>query len=134
MIGEDWQTRQSGDLVVLVLHLRTRPSSARRFMLMAKMSEPESRIRNISDTARWVAVYRARETERRDAVFRDAFARCARAVNSSRSWIVGQIEHSLSARGCSFTSTKNKSRHLAKTLPLPRAFSTGLLTWLHPRS
>jgi len=44
-------------------------------MLMAKMSEPESRIRNISDTARWVAVYRARETERRDAVFRDAFAR-----------------------------------------------------------
>ena len=44
-------------------------------MLMAKMSKPESGIRNISDTARWVAVYRARETERRDAVFRDAFAR-----------------------------------------------------------
>jgi methyltransferase (TIGR00027 family) len=39
------------------------------------MSEPESGIRNISDTARWVAVYRARETERRDAVFRDPFAR-----------------------------------------------------------
>src|ERR1041385_1388931 len=39
------------------------------------MSEPESRIRNVSDTARWVAVYRARETERADAVFRDAFAR-----------------------------------------------------------
>jgi methyltransferase (TIGR00027 family) len=39
------------------------------------MSEPESRIRNISDTARWVAVYRARETEREDAVFRDPFAR-----------------------------------------------------------
>src|SRR5437660_12346568 len=32
-------------------------------------------MRNISDTARCVAVYRARETERRDAVFRDAFAR-----------------------------------------------------------
>jgi methyltransferase (TIGR00027 family) len=32
-------------------------------------------IRNISDTARWVAVYRARETERDDAVFRDRFAR-----------------------------------------------------------
>jgi methyltransferase (TIGR00027 family) len=32
-------------------------------------------IRNISDTARWVAVYRARETERPDAVFRDPFAR-----------------------------------------------------------
>jgi methyltransferase (TIGR00027 family) len=43
--------------------------------LIADMSEPESGIRNISDTARWVAVYRARETERADAVFRDPFAR-----------------------------------------------------------
>jgi methyltransferase (TIGR00027 family) len=32
-------------------------------------------IRNISDTARWMAVYRAKETERDDAVFRDPFAR-----------------------------------------------------------
>ncbi len=32
-------------------------------------------IRNISDTARWVAVYRARETERTDPLFRDPFAR-----------------------------------------------------------
>jgi methyltransferase (TIGR00027 family) len=39
------------------------------------MNEPESQIRNISDTARWVAVYRARETERTDAVFRDPLAR-----------------------------------------------------------
>jgi methyltransferase (TIGR00027 family) len=39
------------------------------------MKQPESQIRNISDTARWVAVYRARETERADAVFRDPFAR-----------------------------------------------------------
>ena len=39
------------------------------------MNEPESRIRNISDTARWVAVYRAQETERTDAVFSDPFAR-----------------------------------------------------------
>ena len=38
-------------------------------------SEPEPLIRNISDTARWVAVYRAQETERPDAVFRDPFAR-----------------------------------------------------------
>jgi methyltransferase (TIGR00027 family) len=36
---------------------------------------PEPLIRNISDTARWVAVYRARETERRDPIFRDPFAR-----------------------------------------------------------
>jgi methyltransferase (TIGR00027 family) len=32
-------------------------------------------IRDISDTARWVAVYRARESERPDAVFTDPFAR-----------------------------------------------------------
>jgi methyltransferase (TIGR00027 family) len=33
-----------------------------------------AQIENISDTARWVAVYRAMETERSDAVFRDPFA------------------------------------------------------------
>lgn len=32
-------------------------------------------IRDITDTARWVAVYRARETDRSDAVFTDPFAR-----------------------------------------------------------
>jgi methyltransferase (TIGR00027 family) len=32
-------------------------------------------IHHISDTARWAAVYRARETERPDAVFRDPYAR-----------------------------------------------------------
>src|SRR3954468_11048045 len=31
-------------------------------------------IENISDTARWVAVYRAMETARTDAIFRDPFA------------------------------------------------------------
>lgn len=35
----------------------------------------EPLIRDISDTARWVASYRARESERPDAVFRDPFAR-----------------------------------------------------------
>src|SRR5918912_3455618 len=30
---------------------------------------------NISDTARWVAMYRAMESERDDAIFRDPFAR-----------------------------------------------------------
>jgi methyltransferase (TIGR00027 family) len=37
------------------------------------MSEPL--IRDVSDTARWMAVYRARETERPDAIFKDPFAR-----------------------------------------------------------
>jgi methyltransferase (TIGR00027 family) len=34
-----------------------------------------SSIRNISDTALWVAIYRARESERPDAIFKDPFAR-----------------------------------------------------------
>lgn len=34
-----------------------------------------SLITHVSDTARWVAVYRALETERPDAIFRDPFAR-----------------------------------------------------------
>src|SRR5678810_1338429 len=32
-------------------------------------------VENISDTARWVAIYRALESERPDAVFHDPFAR-----------------------------------------------------------
>jgi methyltransferase (TIGR00027 family) len=35
----------------------------------------EPLIRDVSDTARWMAVYRARESERDDAVFHDPFAR-----------------------------------------------------------
>ena len=34
-----------------------------------------SPIRNISDTALWVAVYRAQESERKDALFHDPYAR-----------------------------------------------------------
>ncbi|MFZ0921443.1 MAG: class I SAM-dependent methyltransferase, partial [Candidatus Acidiferrales bacterium] len=32
-------------------------------------------VRNVSDTARWVAYFRALETERDDALFRDPYAR-----------------------------------------------------------
>jgi methyltransferase (TIGR00027 family) len=39
------------------------------------VNKPEPLIRDISDTARWVAIYRARESERPDAVFRDPLAR-----------------------------------------------------------
>ena len=41
-----------------------------------------AQIENISDTARWVAVYRAMETERADAIFRDPFA--ARLAGDTR--------------------------------------------------
>jgi len=39
------------------------------------MTQAEPLIRNVSDTARWVAFYRAEESTRHDPVFRDPFAR-----------------------------------------------------------
>lgn len=41
---------------------------------MTKTENISDKIENVSDTARWVAVYRAMETERRDAIFRDPHA------------------------------------------------------------
>jgi methyltransferase (TIGR00027 family) len=46
------------------------------------MGEPL--IRDVSDTARWMAVYRARESERPDAVFRDPFARALAGERGAR--------------------------------------------------
>jgi methyltransferase (TIGR00027 family) len=42
-------------------------------------------IQNVSDTARWVAVYRAMETERADAHFRDPYAR---RLAGERGWAI----------------------------------------------
>lgn len=39
------------------------------------MAAPDNPIRNVSDTALWVAIYRAMESERSDAIFRDPYAR-----------------------------------------------------------
>ena len=39
------------------------------------MSDATNPIRNVSDTALWVAMYRAQESERPDALFKDPFAR-----------------------------------------------------------
>ena len=58
---------------------------------------PEPLIRNISDTARWAALYRARESERPDAHFRDPLARklagergeqiaCSMAFTEKHAW------------------------------------------------
>ena len=46
-------------------------------------------IENVSDTAKWVAVYRAMETERSDAIFRDPFA--ARLAGEKGNVIVDSI-------------------------------------------
>ncbi len=40
----------------------------------AQATGTQATVRNISDTARWAAVFRARETERADALFRDPYA------------------------------------------------------------
>jgi len=45
--------------------------STRKFKIMSKH---DSAVRDISDTARWVAYFRARETQRPDALFRDPYA------------------------------------------------------------
>ena len=39
------------------------------------VTSPDLLVRNISDTAMWAAAYRARETERPGALFRDPFAK-----------------------------------------------------------
>lgn len=43
-------------------------------MAEAQATGTQQVVRNISDTARWAAVFRARETERPDALFRDPYA------------------------------------------------------------
>jgi len=48
-------------------------------------------IDNVSDTARWVAVYRAMESVRRDALFNDPFA--ARLAGSQGTQIVKELKH-----------------------------------------
>jgi len=42
---------------------------------MSKTPAPQTPIANVSDTARWVAVYRAMESERPDALFNDPYAK-----------------------------------------------------------
>jgi len=60
-------------------------------------------IRNISDTARWAGVFRARENDRPDALFRDPFARRLGRV-SAVNWLFigasnefGEFESGLTA-------------------------------------
>ena len=67
------------------------------------MDSEESRIRNISDTARWVAEYRAEESERPDAVFNDPFAR--RLAGTRGREITGTIPRQMQQRWAFITRT-----------------------------
>jgi len=65
----------------------------------------EPLIRDISDTARWVAVYRARETDRPDAAFQDPFARALAGERGERiaaSMADANMEWSMVARTYAF--------------------------------
>src|SRR5229473_4381405 len=50
------------------------PAGRTAAMAEAQTKSAQAVVRNISDTARWAAVFRARETERTDALFRDPYA------------------------------------------------------------
>lgn len=81
------------------------------------MHENKQSLRDVSDTARWVAVYRARENDRPDALFRDPFARrlggergeeIARSMQrqdrhawafNTRTWVFDAIIHEAIANG-----------------------------------
>lgn len=71
----------------------------------------DTRIRNISDTARWVAEYRAEETERPDAVFRDPFAR--RLAGARGRSITGSIPRQMQQRWAFITRTYLFDRFIA---------------------
>src|SRR6201986_2593094 len=60
-------------------------------------------IENVSDTARWVAVYRAMETSRPDAIFRDPFA--ARLAGEKGNAIVDSMKRGRQMAGAIIVRT-----------------------------
>ncbi|MEP6944268.1 MAG: SAM-dependent methyltransferase [Acidobacteriota bacterium] len=76
------------------------------------MSEKqESALRNISDTALWVAIYRARETERPDAWFRDPYARLLAGERGEK--IVNEVQNKMSQEWPFIARTVNLDRIVA---------------------
>ena len=58
---------------------------------MSDRPQAGSAIRDVSDTALWVAIYRAQESERKDALFNDPYAR--RLAGERGQQIVDTIPH-----------------------------------------
>jgi len=80
-------------------------------------------ISNVSDTARWVAVYRAWETARPDALFRDPYAE--RLAGERGKQIVAQLPMSRVARnGWLRAQPRRRARH--PPLPAPAAKGHGV--------
>ena len=61
------------------------------------MPDVEPLFRDISDTALWAAVFRARETERDDALFRDPLAK--RLAGTRGAQIAHAVPHPATTRG-----------------------------------
>ena len=73
----------------------------------------ESIIRDIADTARWVAVFRAEESERADAVFRDPYAR--RLAGERGEQITSAIEFGGAKDGSSSRAPASSMRRSSAT-------------------
>lgn len=76
------------------------------------MDSDDSRIRHISDTARWVAEYRAEESERPDALFRDPLAR--RLAGARGHQITGAIPRQMQQRWAFIARTYLLDRFIAE--------------------
>ncbi|HEV2491293.1 MAG TPA: SAM-dependent methyltransferase [Candidatus Acidoferrales bacterium] len=76
-------------------------------------------IRNVSDTARWVAYYRAIETERPDALFRDPYARNLAGERGEQ--IVRQLRGGMRQSWSMIVRTAVMDELLLKTIAQDRA-------------
>ena len=79
-------------------------------------------IRNVSDTAKWVAEYRAMETDRPDAIFRDPYARRLAGVEGAR--IVDSLKQ---GRALAWPMIVPMTIAVARPTPIARTNAIGAL-------
>src|SRR5471030_1133269 len=90
----------------------------------------EPLIRDVSDTARWMAVYRAQETERDDAAFRDPFARALAGERGERIAAAMPMfkEHAWSAVARTYLFDRFITKYVAQGVDLVVNLAAGLDT------
>jgi methyltransferase (TIGR00027 family) len=88
----------------------------------------EPLIRDVSDTARWMAVYRAQETERPDAAFRDPFARALAGERGERIAAAMPFfqEHAWSAVARTYLFDRFITKYVAQGIDLVVNLAAGL--------
>ncbi|MGH9416701.1 MAG: class I SAM-dependent methyltransferase [Terriglobales bacterium] len=92
------------------------------------MAEAGPLIRNVSDTALWVALYRARESERPDALFRDPYAR---ALSGERGAAIARTvtfadKHAWSFTARTWASDRMLEAEMARGTDLVLCLAAGL--------